>query len=90
LAHDTEQLKAEMEAKVEAILADPEVSENVFHEIVKAAVEVAAGHLIRGFIVDFLKPTEPPFGGGGMVGQRIDGKFTEKIPRPHTSVIRFI
>lgn len=90
MARDTEALKADMKARVDAILADPEVGDDVFQLIFNAGVEVAADYLIKGMIANFLRPTERTFGGGGVVAQRIDGKFTEKIPRALTSIHRFM
>lgn len=96
MAYDTEQLKADMEARIVfrgrwfEEEYQPDLHGNPYAIIAKDVVEVAAAHLIKKHISMLLTAVPGKFSGDGVIGQRIDGKFTEKIPRAHTSVIRFI
>ncbi len=96
MARDIEQLKSDMEAKIVfrgrwfEEEYQPDLHGNPYAIIAKDVVEVAAAHLIKKHISELLTAVPGKFSGGGVVGQRIEGKFTEKIPRPHTSVIRFM
>lgn len=72
MAYDTEQLKADMEARIVfrgrwfEEEYQPDLHGNPYAIIAKDVVEVAAAHLIKKHISDFFTPAERAFGGGGM------------------------
>lgn len=93
---DSEQLKADMEARI--IFRgrwfeeeyQPDLHGNPYAIIAKDMLEVAAEYIVKKFIADFLKPKKRTFEGGGILDRRKQENFPEKIPRSLTSISRFM